>query len=171
MIYIMSDAFDDLTNMKINKLLYYAQGHYLSKFAKALFDDRIEAWDHGPVVPTVYYAYKEYGDRPIKDYDLNAVSQITPEVEEVLYGVARKYGKYTASALRNKTHAIGSPWEQVYRANRANVEIPLPVIQAFFDAQGNLDQKTKQFEEDDYVGYRDKDGLLVLPKEWDDEEI
>ena len=45
------------------------------------------------------------------------------------------------------------------------------MIQAFFDAQGNLDQERKQFKEDDYVGYRDKDGLLVLPKEWDDEEI
>lgn len=37
MLYIMSDAFDDLTNMKINKLLYFAQGHYLSKYGKALF--------------------------------------------------------------------------------------------------------------------------------------
>ena len=171
MIYIMSDAFDDLTNMKINKLLYYAQGHYLCKFGKTLFDDKIEAWDHGPVVPAVYYAYKDYGDRPINNYDLGAISEITPEAEEILYGVARKYGKYTASALRNKTHAVGSPWDQVYQANRANNVIPLSVIQAFFETQGDLDQEVKQFKEDDYVGYRDENGLLVLPKEWDDEEI
>ena len=171
MIYIMVDAFDDLTNMKINKLLYYAQGYYLKKFGRPLFDDRIEAWDHGPVVPAVYRAYKGYGDRPIKDYDLDSVSQVSPEAEDVLYGVARKYGNYTASALRNKTHAIGSPWDQVYRPNVAGIEIPLSVIRDFFSTADDLNQEAKQFKEDDFIGYRDKDGILVLPKEWDDEEV
>lgn len=171
MIYIMSDAFDDLTNMKINKLLYYAQGHYLSKFGKPLFDDRIEAWDHGPVVPAVYHAYKIYGDSPIKDYDPGLLSQITPEAEDILYGVARQYGKYTASMLRNKTHVVGSPWDQVYRPNQSNIEIPLTAIREYFAAQGDLHQEIKQFRDDDFIGYRDADGVLVLPKEWADEEI
>lgn len=57
MLYIMGDAFDDLTNMKINKLLYFAQGHYLREYGEPLFDDGIEAWDHGPVIPAVYSAY------------------------------------------------------------------------------------------------------------------
>ncbi len=171
MIYIMSDAFDDLTNMKINKLLYYAQGHYLNKFGKPLFDDKIEAWDHGPVVPAVYRAYKGYGDSPIKDYDQNSISQITPEEEDILFNVARKYGKYTASTLRNKTHAVGSPWDQVYRPNQSNIEIPLETIRNYFADYGDLGQETKQFKDEDFIGYRDADGLLVLPKDWDDESI
>lgn len=169
MVYIMSDAFDDLTNMKINKLLYYAQGHYLDRFGKPLFDDKIEAWEHGPVVPSVYRAYKGYGDSPIKDYDPNMISEIPPEAEDILYSVARKYGKYTASALRNKTHAVGSPWDQVYRPDQSNIEIPLDVIRNYFAAHGDLSQEEKQFGEDDFVGYRDADGLLVLPREWADE--
>lgn len=58
LLYIMGEAFDDLTNMKLNKLLYFAQGHYLQRYGKPLFDNAVEAWDHGPVVPEVYTAYK-----------------------------------------------------------------------------------------------------------------
>lgn len=171
MVYIMSDAFDDLTNMKINKLLYFAQGHYIAKYGKPLFDDRIEAWDHGPVVPAVYYAYKSLGDRPIKDYNPDIVDQITPEAEEILYGVARRYGRYTASYLRNMTHAVGAPWAQVYQRGCTNVEIPLSSIRDYFSDFGDIEPVTKQFKESDFIGYRDEDGLLVLPKEWNDEQI
>lgn len=171
MLYIMGDAFDDLTNMKMNKLLYFAQGHYLSKYGSPLFSDGIEAWDHGPVVPSVYNAYKEYGDRPINGYDEGLLSAMTPEAEDVIFGVARKYGKYTASALRNMTHVVGSPWDQVHKANRTHVEIPLPLIQNYFNGAEGLEPAAKQFNESDFIGYRDRDGVLVLPKEWDDGEI
>lgn len=171
MLYIMGDAFDDLTNMKINKLLYFAQGHYLREYGEPLFDDGIEAWDHGPVIPAVYSAYKGYGDQPIKGYDASMVLDMKPDAEEVLFGVARKYGKYTASALRNMTHVIGSPWDQVYQANHAHIEIPLPVIQDYFSEVEILAPATKQFKESDFIGYRDGDGVLVLPKEWDDGEV
>lgn len=169
LIYIMSDAFDDVTNMKLNKLLYYAQGHYLSKYGTPLFSDPIEAWDHGPVVPAVYSAYKRYGDRPITGYDQSTISAVTPQVSDILFGVARNYGKFSASALRNMTHVIDSPWDQVYHKGQAHTEIPLSLIQNYFADIGELKPAVKQFKESDFVGRRDKDGILVLPKEWDDE--
>ncbi|MFD2419431.1 Panacea domain-containing protein [Amycolatopsis pigmentata] len=43
-----------LSNLKLQKLLYYAQGHYLALTGRPLFDDEIQAWSHGPVVPAVY---------------------------------------------------------------------------------------------------------------------
>lgn len=171
LLYIMGDAFDDLTNMKINKLLYYAQGYYLKKHGEPLFDDVIEAWDHGPVVPSVYSAYKGYGDRPIRGCNMGMTAGVTPEAEEVLYAVARTYGRYTAGALRNMTHVVGSPWDQVYQAGRTHVTIPLPVIQDYFTGLEEPDPVEKQFKESDFIGYRDEDGVLVLPKEWDDGEI
>lgn len=171
MLYIMSDVFDDLTNMKINKLLYFAQGHYLRKYGTPLFADGIEAWEHGPVVPEVYCAYKEYGDRPIKSYSADMISEVTPNAEEIMYGVARKYGRYTASALRNMTHVVGSPWSQVYRGSHTHNPIPVAAIQSYFAELGELSPAAKQFKESDFIGYRDKDGILVLPKEWDDGEI
>ena len=48
------EAQDPVTNLKLQKLLYYAQGWYLAFFDEPLFDERIEAWLHGPVVPPIY---------------------------------------------------------------------------------------------------------------------
>lgn len=169
---ITGDVFDDMTNMKLNKLLYFAQGHFLQKYGVPLFQDEIEAWDHGPVIPAVYDTYKRCGSKPIKEYGENIPTDMSPEAEEVLYGVARKYGKYTASALRNMTHVVGSPWDQVYQVNTAHVKIPRSVIQDYFaNSYEELRPAVKQFQESDFVGYRDSDGILVLPKEWDDEAV
>jgi uncharacterized phage-associated protein len=44
----------DLTNMKLQKVLYYAQGHHVGQYGKPLFGDQIEAWSHGPVVASVW---------------------------------------------------------------------------------------------------------------------
>lgn len=70
-----------LTNLKLQKLLYYAQGWHLGLFGKPLFPDPIEAWVHGPVVRSVYRRYKDFGwsnidgevktpilDQPLTDY-------------------------------------------------------------------------------------------------------
>lgn len=171
LVYIMNDAFDDLTNMKINKLLYFAQGYYLKKYGVPLFEDALEAWEHGPVVPEVYFAYKKYGEKPITDYDPSTVDKVSREAEEILYGVARKYGRYTASALRNMTHVVGSPWDLVYEKGHPHTEIPTNFILRYFKEYEDLSTAEKQFKESDFVGYRDTDGILVLPKEWDDEEI
>lgn len=171
MLYIMSDAFNDLTNMKINKLLYFAQGYSLCQFGIPIFDDKIEAWPHGPVVPSVYETYKSFGSAPIKGYCIESISMIDPKSENVLYSVARDYGKYPASELRKMTHEIGSPWYEVYQEGQAHIEIPLDLIRSYFARSGALKNAEKQFSEDDFVGYRDHNGVLVLPKEWDDGEV
>ena len=56
---------DSVTNLKIQKLLYFAQGYALSKLGRPLFPDAIEAWEMGPVVPSVYNALKSNGRNPI----------------------------------------------------------------------------------------------------------
>jgi uncharacterized phage-associated protein len=50
-----------MSNLKLQKLMYYAQGFSLVLFNKPLFPERIEAWIHGPVIPAVYHKYKGYG--------------------------------------------------------------------------------------------------------------
>ncbi len=54
----------EVSNLKLQKLLYYAQGHRLGATGEPLFSDPIQAWAHGPVVAEVYHAYKEESDRP-----------------------------------------------------------------------------------------------------------
>ena len=57
---------DDLiTNLKLQKLVYYAQGFSLAMNGEPLFDALIEAWEHGPVCPILYKKYKTYANQPI----------------------------------------------------------------------------------------------------------
>ena len=54
----------DISNLKLQKLLYYAQGHYLARTGVPLFDDVIQAWAHGPVVPTSTTPSRNTGAAP-----------------------------------------------------------------------------------------------------------
>jgi uncharacterized phage-associated protein len=56
-----SNAGDLISNMKLQKLLYYQQGFHLAYFGKPLFEEDIEAWMYGPVVPSVYSHFKTEG--------------------------------------------------------------------------------------------------------------
>lgn len=64
-IYTFQAIGDSLSNMKLQKLLYYVQGWHLANFDTPAFKDRLEAWALGPVQPKVYDDYKEFGFRPI----------------------------------------------------------------------------------------------------------
>ena len=56
-----------ITNMKLNKLLYFAQAWSLTKYGEPLFEEEIQAWQHGPVVPSIYKAFRICGYNPIND--------------------------------------------------------------------------------------------------------
>ena len=56
------DSGDIISNLKLQKLVYYAQGFSLAFFGEALFSEPIEAWMHGPVVPALYRKYSHYGN-------------------------------------------------------------------------------------------------------------
>lgn len=58
---------DCLTHMRLQKLLYFVQGWSLGLTGGPIFEDRIEAWRFGPVVPSVYQAFKRYGAGPIAE--------------------------------------------------------------------------------------------------------
>ena len=54
-----------LTQLHLHKLLYYAQGWSLAAWGERLFDEAIQAWRHGPVVPSVYPSFADYGSSAI----------------------------------------------------------------------------------------------------------
>ena len=61
---------DLLTNLKLQKMLYYEQGFHLAYFNEPLFEEPIEAWQYGPVVPVVYNYYKSRGRNGIEPEDI-----------------------------------------------------------------------------------------------------
>lgn len=105
----MEEDSDGITNMKLQKLAYYAQGFFLAVYSKPLFLDQIQAWAHGPVVGNLYHAYKCY-DRQRLPYvgDYLKGSLDKKEVAH-LNEIYRVFGQYSASQLRRMTHAE-PPW-------------------------------------------------------------
>lgn len=102
-----------ITNLKLQKLLYYAQGFYLAKKDTPLFNDDFLAWEHGPVIRKIYDEYKKNGSNGIKfEEDFNV--EIDKETERVLEEVYEKYGQYAAWKLRNMTHEE-TPWKTTPR--------------------------------------------------------
>lgn len=103
---------DLVSNMKLQKLLYYAQGYALVRLGRALFDAPIEAWDHGPVVPPVYKCYKQHGDEALPAPAQIQLGRYRSEEREIMDEIYRLYGPFTASTLRNMTHREAL-WEKV----------------------------------------------------------
>lgn len=101
-----------ITNLKLNKLVYYAQSWHLALCDEPLFEDPIEAWIHGPVIPNVYVEFKSYSYRPILDEveDLDTLKHaFTPSQCNVLDEVIDVYFAKSAYALEQLTHQE-DPW-------------------------------------------------------------
>jgi uncharacterized phage-associated protein len=129
-----------LSNLKLQKLLYYAQGHYLASTRQPLFDDRIQAWSHGPVVPTVYHEYKAFGrdDIVLDDTDDFQWDQVDEQTTEFLMRIWNTYGGLAAWRLRNMTHDE-APWRDHFRDGERNLDIPNESLQDFFQSRTQTD--------------------------------
>jgi len=102
---------DSISNLKLQKLLYYAQGFHLAAYEYELFPEGIKAWAHGPVVPAVYYHCKDFGAAPVKLEGDVPRDQFDAKAAELLNEVFEVYGQYSATSLRNMTHRE-PPWMQ-----------------------------------------------------------
>lgn len=112
---------ENVDPLKLQKLMYFANGYYYAEKDIPLINEYFEAWDYGPVVPTVYYEFKEYGDKPIKrfaytfDYKSGRVIAAPQPVgdqdaENVIAWVWDNYKSFSGVELSNMTHKDKSPW-------------------------------------------------------------
>lgn len=126
-----------LTPMQLIKLVYIAHGWSLAIRKRDLFDDRIEAWKYGPVIPGLYRATKHFGRNHIPMEMVGDPAETVladPEDESLVREVFDKYGHLTGVQLSDLTHRAGSPWEQVYRSGVYNAEIPDSIIAPHYEA-------------------------------------
>ena len=115
------DAGDLMSNMKLQKLVYYAQGFNLAITDTPLFDEPIQAWDHGPVCVPLYHEYKQYEAGPIPiPYDADALSIFSEKIHEILDMVHTYYGQFSAWKLRNLTHEE-EPWIKAFAKGRGEI--------------------------------------------------
>jgi len=113
-----------LTPMKLQKLLYFAQGWSLGLRGKSLVAEQPKAWPYGPVFQSVYFACRKYGSAPItaplspSDYEatvnkvrtIGGQEELAAEDVSLVRRVWDVYSGYSAWQLSALTHADGGPW-------------------------------------------------------------
>lgn len=115
----------DVTQMKLHKLMYFAQANYLAETGHRLFDSAIFAFEHGPVISSIYEEFRPFGRSTIavKDGDIASLAKdrcrdLPPNTLRFLDAVWNKYGEFSASELRRMSHD-DAPWLNAYdRASR-----------------------------------------------------
>lgn len=141
-----------ISNLKLQKVLYFIQAYFLieKKDHTPCFEEKIEAWNFGPVVPKAYLEYKQYGngDIPtIKSYivlDEDNIwnskrvkfenTAITVEDKALIDKVVDKFADYTATDLVSLTHRQ-SLWNDAYVPYRHN-EITINAMREYFSLIG-----------------------------------
>jgi uncharacterized phage-associated protein len=97
-----------VSNLKLQKLLYYAKGFYQALYDTPLFPEALQAWRHGPVVPGVYHSFKNCGGNPIGANAFDP-SKFTEDQLSFLEEVWEIYGQFSAWKLRELSHC-DKPW-------------------------------------------------------------
>ena len=122
---------ENLTPLKIQKLVFFAHGWYLALYDRPLVSERVEAWKWGPVISNLYHELKYFGRQPIigrltsvgfvlpgsvleDRFETSMVDKKDEQVKGFLDNIWETHGKYSGVQLSNVLHDKGSPWYQVW---------------------------------------------------------
>lgn len=125
-----------VTAMKLEKLVYYCQCWHLVRHDLPIFDEPIEAWRQGPVVPALYQKHK--GLYQIDEWPHGDAARLTPSERAVVAWVADNYGGFSAIELSRMTHSE-LPWKAargtLLDSERSNEEIRRDVMALYYARQ------------------------------------
>ena len=93
---------DTISNLKLQKLLYYMQGFHLAFFNAPFFNESIEAWTYGPVVPVVFQEFKRYKEHAINPENYHDELVLTDEEQQMFDMVYAEYNRFSAVTLMNR---------------------------------------------------------------------
>jgi uncharacterized phage-associated protein len=142
----------DVDQLKLQKLAYYAYCWYLANNDEKLFDEDIEAWDHGPVVRDLWNAFSAYGKQKITQFTSairankdGTANLYTPNLDMksdasaigALDEIWRVYKDYDGIQLSNLSHSKGEPW-QIVKSTAPNERRPIisdEIIKPIFKAK------------------------------------
>jgi uncharacterized phage-associated protein len=136
-----------LTPMALIKLVYFAHGWYLALKGEPLLNEQVEAWKYGPVIPSLYHEFKEFGneaitrlahdERTFRENGKFIIGRTTPELEDddakkVVRRVWDVYKPLSAVQLSNLTHTPGSPWDTTPNKEIKGTDISNETIRQYF---------------------------------------
>lgn len=139
-----------LSPLKLQKLVYIAHGWNLAINGSSLVEDEFaEAWQYGPVFPSLYHEFKEFGKSPVgrkacefkvdEDFDFNVIEPVVPRDDnqtwELIDRIWEIYGKYSGLTLSDVTHQDNTPWSHVWEKSggRRNADIPNEIIKEHYE--------------------------------------
>lgn len=136
------DQSKTVTPMKLQKLIYLAHGIHLARFDSPLINEDIEAWSYGPVIRTIYDAFKSWGNQPIKEIPefefriggkvfRSHLDLLTEDEMDTIKLAWEIGGDLTGQQLSNWSHSTGSPWEKTYKSG-GNKKIKRDIIKDYF---------------------------------------
>jgi len=138
--YFIKKSNNTITPLQLIKLVYIAYGYTLAILNKKLFSEEIEAWQFGPVVPSVYHTFKHYKKSPITDlsteitfddnfkfneeiFTMNSEDENYETVIQILDKVWENYQQYSGYELIDLTHKDGTPWSNIFNYDKHHIKI------------------------------------------------
>jgi len=132
----------DMTNLKLQKLMFIGYGWVLATLDKELTSgEQFQAWQHGPVLLSIYHEMKRFGSDQIKDRATEFYNEDNKlyiptirnkEVLDVLDIAWETYKDFSAWSLRELTHEKESPWKEVYQEENKFNNIDKKIVQAYY---------------------------------------
>lgn len=123
-----------ITHLKLQKMLYFAQAWHLVLTKAELFPEDFQAWTHGPVIPEVFFKYREHGYNPLPIPEQEPRLALPPESADVLKQVFDVYFEFPARKLVEMSHDL--PWNNARGGlpaeARCEVIIPKEAIRGYF---------------------------------------
>lgn len=124
---------ETISNLKLQKMLYYLQGFFIAVFDRKLFDEPIEAWQYGPVVRSAYFHFKDFASSSISLKGDEKIIDLTEIETELFKEVMEEYGQFSAIKLMNMTHEE-LPWKKTFGENPQG-EISYELLKEYFKTQ------------------------------------
>lgn len=117
-----------ISNLQLQKILYYVQKDALHRTGQPLFYNAIEAWKFGPVVPAVYYRFGCFGAMPI-DMIYSTIKEPEEDIKGNIDRIVEEKRKLSPWVLVNDTHKEGGAWDRIFDGGNGNrEEIPRDLI-------------------------------------------
>lgn len=123
-----------ISNMKLQKLVYFAQGFHAAFYdGRPLFEENIEAWKYGPVIPELYHKFKIYfaGSIP-STHPYRETVPLTPNEYALVQWVYTNLGQHSAIKLSNFSHTKDSPWDMVFNGDTPDRDITVDIMCPYF---------------------------------------
>ncbi len=151
--YIIEKSRYTKTHLQVQKLVYISHGFMLAIHDRPLFYDDVEAWSHGPTIPSIYGAFERWGSGVIGSTTTSS-SPCTPppspppkqfddEERKVIDSVYENYGKFSGYHLsditRNAGGELDTPWTQCYESGGENTVIGNGLIKQYYKFLFNVD--------------------------------